>query len=150
MADRRLAKIEREIERNVPVREPGACWIWCGTRNEKGYGTSWFGRAHRLVYEMLVGPIPDGKELDHTCRNRLCCNPAHLEPVTHQENVVRSPETMAGINARKTHCSKGHPLFGENMRIDMHRGRPTRTCRVCFRERSRKWKLKVAFEKAQA
>lgn len=74
----------------------GPCWLWTGRLNNKGYGrvTLWAKKrgymAHRMAYEFAVGPIPDGLEIDHLCRNRICCNPSHLEPVTHQENVRRA------------------------------------------------------------
>lgn len=70
------------------------CWEWRGTLARGGYGRVMVGGVrtvvHRIVYEHLVGSIPDGKELDHTCRNRQCANPAHLEPVTHRENLQRT------------------------------------------------------------
>jgi hypothetical protein len=70
------------------------CWIWLGTINSKGYGMIGKGlvgspSAHRRMYEERIGLVPDGKELDHLCRVRACVNPAHLEPVTHRENVRR-------------------------------------------------------------
>lgn len=65
------------------------CWVWQWRKTPKGYG-QWRGRlAHRKVYEDKLGPVADGLELDHLCRNRLCVNPAHLEPVTHATNVQR-------------------------------------------------------------
>jgi hypothetical protein len=81
-------------------------------------------RAHRYVYERLVGPIPAGMTLDHLCRNRACVNPAHLEPVTGPENTRRAV-------ALQTHCLRGHPLSGPNLYC--RNGR--RHCREC---RSRK------------
>ena len=69
------------------------CWFWTGWNSGNGYGkVSVEGKAmmaHRAVYEMLVGPIPDGLILDHGCRHRACCNPAHLEPVTVLINTLR-------------------------------------------------------------
>lgn len=69
------------------------CWIWQGELNRNGYGTIRIkGRrkmVHRIVYEALVGPIPPGEILDHLCRNRPCCNPKHVEPVSHGENTRR-------------------------------------------------------------
>lgn len=70
------------------------CWNWQGHVDSDGYGVTRFaGRTtstHRAKYEELIGPIPVGLELDHLCSNPRCANPAHLEPVTHQENVRRS------------------------------------------------------------
>jgi hypothetical protein len=86
------------------------CWIWQHGRTTEGYGQAWDGRrqttAHRFMYEQAHGSVPDGTELDHLCRNTLCCNPAHLEPVPHEENVRRgrnvrlSAEDVATIRAR--------------------------------------------------
>jgi hypothetical protein len=67
------------------------CWEWDRFRVARGYGR--FGGAvvaHRWVYERFIGKVPDGLELDHLCRNTSCVNPAHLEPVTHAENMRRS------------------------------------------------------------
>lgn len=81
------------------------CWEWTGTRNDSGYGVVRKQRAHRAVYELMVGPIPDRLTLDHLCRNRACVRPDHLEPVTREENVRRG---IHGGNALKTHCPAGH------------------------------------------
>lgn len=75
----------------------GECWLWTGTIALNGYGLIYrqggpLVGAHRLAYEVHVGPIPKGYELDHLCRVRRCVNPAHLEPVTHSENVRRGFE----------------------------------------------------------
>jgi hypothetical protein len=121
------------------------CWLWEGCI-QQGYGRvrgSLGGRveqAHRVAYELEVGPIPDGLDLDHTCHNdtecpggfsclhRRCVNPAHLEPVTRVENVYRSHVSPGGVNARKTHCIHGHP-FDEANTIERPRGH--RGCRTC-------------------
>lgn len=75
-----------------------ACWVWTGRRTEKGYGEFTYTtvdgrarhiRAHRAVWELTHGPIPDDAPLDHHCQNRLCVNPEHLEVVTHKENTLR-------------------------------------------------------------
>lgn len=90
--------------------------------------------AHRLAYIKLIGPIPDGLTLDHGCRNRRCCNPWHLEPMTLAENNALG-ESPSAINARKTHCPKGHPLSGDNLMIETTpSGRETRRCYSCRRE----------------
>ena len=81
--------------------------------------------------------IPDGKELDHLCRNRKCVNPKHLESVTHRENILRG-ETIMAENARKTHCWRGHPLSGKNLKLKPN---GHRQCRACAAMRSRGYKL---------
>jgi hypothetical protein len=123
--------------RVVDLIDPsGDCWEWTGSLN-KGYG-QWSARmAHRLVWEVLVGPIPDGLTLDHLCRNSRCVNPDHLEPVTQAENNRRGYGWPAA-NARKTHCPEGHPYSGRN--LILFRG--SRYCRECKGEWGRTHKTK--------
>ena len=99
---------------------PDGCWPWTAARRgrEAGYGSFSVNgvtvRAHRLAYEMTHGPIPDGLTLDHLCRNGLCVNPAHLQPVTNTENVLRGI-SFSAQKARQTHCKYGHILEGDNV-----------------------------------
>lgn len=120
------------------VEKSDGCWNWLAATTRKGYGqVSVQGvhkRAHRVAYELLVGPIPEGLTLDHTCRNPRCVNPAHLEPVTSRENVLRG-EGISARNARKTRCKRGHPLSGENLYTTPS---GQRRCQECAKARQRK------------
>lgn len=136
-----IERFWEKVDRNGPIPECapdlGPCWIWtAGRRGPDGYGGFTPTRkrtvfAHRYAYELLVGPIPDGLELDHLCRVRPCVNPSHLEPVTHRENVMRG-RAVTAINARKTHCPQGHPYSGANLRFNTG---GDRVCRACHRKR---------------
>lgn len=109
------------------------CWEWTSHRNGDGYGV--FARrrktqyAHRVAYAMFVGPIPKGLTIDHLCRNRGCVNPAHLEPVTAKENVLRSPHTWGGRHRIRTHCPKGHVYDEANTILPRRGGRECLACR---------------------
>lgn len=121
------------------VEKTETCWIWRGAIFKRwGYGYIKVGkkhrRAHRVAYELCVGTIPEGLSLDHLCRNRLCVNPAHLEPVTHRENVLRGVGITAK-HARQTHCLHGHPFDATNT-IHKDGGR---ICRICDRANKRNW-----------
>jgi hypothetical protein len=110
------------------------CWLWTGQINQKGYPRVGVGSraigAHRVMYELLVEPIPDGLELDHLCRVRHCVNPDHLEPVTHRENTRRGKPT-------RTRCKNGHKFTPENTYIGQWATGPVRLCRTCKREQGR-------------
>ncbi len=115
------------------------CWEWLGAPDSQGYGrireTGKYGRtlsAHRVSYEMFVGPIPRGLVLDHLCRNHICVRPDHLEPVTNAVNVMRGDSPQAK-SARMTHCKRGHLLEWDI--FPSLRGR--RRCRICHREATR-------------
>lgn len=122
---------------NPPRPISGPCWMWTASGSRYGLIRHGGGTrvAHRVVYELLVGPVPDGLELDHLCRVKYCCSPMHLEPVTHQVNVDRA-KPLEG-RPRWTHCPKGHELAGENVKIKERRGYVERTCGTCARRRSR-------------
>lgn len=125
----------------VPEHRPelGPCWQWTASTTAGGYGQIRTGGAagpmryaHRVAYEFTVGPIPDGLQIDHLCRNRSCVNPGHLEPVDNRENSLRG-QSFAALNARKTHCPKGHEYSQENTVLDTNTG--SRKCRICTRKR---------------
>lgn len=131
----RKSSVDSRFWQWVDIRVDG-CWEWTGSINNKGYGRTSVKRrpvyAHRVAYELCVGPIPDGHELDHLCRNPRCVNPEHLEPVTHRVNLLRGQSPMAH-QARQTHCLRGHPFDAENT---YHRpDREGRQCRTCNRLR---------------
>ena len=113
----------------------GDCWQWTGYTDRDGYGKVYHNGGqkltHRLVWETLVGPIPEDMEIDHLCRVRACVNPDHLEPVTHAENMRR------GSRASRTQCRQGHPLSGDNLYVPSRGGR---VCRECNRQAVRRYK----------
>ena len=131
------------------VDASGDCWEWTGARTS-GYGhlrmsEGVYRRAHRVVYERMVGPIPEGLTIDHRCRNKACVNPDHLEPVTNQENLRRTPKQLfnhtplARVARGATHwsqtrteCAKGHPLPPP--------GPGPRPCRTCRRASFRSYR----------
>lgn len=135
---RRVQMTQEDLDRIWPriSEDEAGCWLWTGSRFPTGYGQVAIAGAsmyaHRLVYMICIGEIEEGLHTDHLCRNPPCCNPAHLEPVTCRENIMRSPIHPAAINARKTHCKAGHPLSGDNLAINAN-GR--RVCRACARLR---------------
>jgi hypothetical protein len=134
----------RKVDKNGPTVKPelGPCWQWSG-RVAGGYGRFKLSKADepfrsisapRFSYELLVGPMPEGLEPDHLCRNRACVKsvsdehgPAHLEPVTRRENTLRG-ESPSAKNARKTHCVRGHEFTAENTYVGKNGNRACRTC----------------------
>lgn len=129
----------------LPVRTPSerfwekvnkteTCWLWTASVDSDGYG-QWgpppgkSRKSHRFAYEELNGPVPDGLQLDHLCRNRACVNPSHLDPVTCRENLARSPlpNNRLVSAAAITHCPSGHDYTPENT----YRYKGFRHCRTC-------------------
>jgi hypothetical protein len=122
------------VDKNGPIPaerpELGPCWIW-PTKSPYGKCT-WFGlyiHTHILAYSLLRGRVPVGLELDHLCKNTRCCNPWHLEAVTHQENNRRGWLHV-------TQCPQGHPYSGNN--LQMERGK-WRRCAECNRQNARRY-----------
>jgi len=116
------------------------CWTWVASIGGGGYGTVKYDgkvrKAHRVGYEALVAPIPDGLDLDHLCRVRACVNPDHLEPVTRQENILRGT-APAARNATVASCPKGHEYDDVNTYVYVRKdGRVGRYCRACRASRA--------------
>jgi len=122
------------------VIDPSGCLLWQHELDKDGYGRLRLGkrwiRVHRAMFEWFAGMIPPGLEPDHLCRVRRCASPAHLELVTHRENMLRG-EGIGSLNAAKTHCGTcGMPYDEANTYIT-----PTgrRDCRACNRDRVRRY-----------
>lgn len=121
------------------------CWLFARPLKMGGYtqlyyrvkGKTISQQAHRVMYENIVGSIPEGLVLDHLCKMRHCINPDHLEPVTQRENIMRG-EGFAAKFARQTHCLNGHLLTPDN--ITKWRRKPThRTCKTCSNLRDKRY-----------
>ena len=112
------------------VNKTDTCWLWTAGTSVEGYGRFRLNdrsrKAHQVSYEMHVGPIPEGKVLDHLCRVPGCVNPAHLEPVTDRENILRGT-APAAVNAAKTHCKRGHEFTDDNT----YWSKGKRSCKTC-------------------
>jgi hypothetical protein len=132
----------------IAMPDANGCMRWMGAVDQGGYGMISAGpraddvrslRAHRAVYEMLVGEIPEGLVLDHLCRVRDCVNPDHLDPVTQRENAAR------GVGGRhnliKTHCPKGHEYTPQN--VYLRPGFNNRNCRTCANAAKRAYKERM-------
>jgi hypothetical protein len=123
------------------VLDPGGCLIWTGTMSVHGYGVMHRERGsrliHRLAYQLVNGPIPEGLDLDHLCRNRACFNPDHLEPVTRGENIRRGHP----FRKPKERCNHGHLMEGDNVLVvpSGHGDGHQRICRECRRKSARDW-----------
>jgi hypothetical protein len=111
----------RFVRKDGPLWNGTPCWPWIGGKDRTGYGRFAVSKrpyvqtaASRFAYELLVGPIPEGFDIDHLCRNRICVNPQHLEPVTRQENILRGAHSALRV---RTHCRRGHPLTPDTIKF---------------------------------
>lgn len=143
------------------VDAEGDCWLWTGYIMPNGYPQFRTGRkphythryAHRYVYDLMFGGIPDGMHIDHLCRVRHCVNPLHLEAVTQEENNRRISHAGrargAQLRARDT-CRNGHPWTPENTRVRRRGDRSYRVCRECTRKQDRERKRAARLPQAAA
>jgi len=126
------------------VDASGDCWEWTASKHKDGYGlfrphsNETMTRAHQFAWTTLVGPVPEGLELDHLCRNPACVNPDHLEPVTHRENMRRTSATTVWVKKaarERTHCPQNHEYSGDNVIMDGG----YRKCRTCVNKRQNEY-----------
>jgi hypothetical protein len=131
------------IRAHVTIDPESGCWVSSRNIDRDGYSRLKGEGVHRIAWRELVGPIPDGLVLDHVkargCRWNACCWPAHLDPVTNRENILRG-RSFAAVNAAKVECDHGHPYDERNTytRPDGHRD-----CRACIRRRVAKYKARL-------
>jgi hypothetical protein len=118
--------------------QPNGCARWTGSHHKRGYGQfaiklgdgRWYpAKAHQFAYQLLVGQIPEGLELDHLCGVRDCVSPSHLEPVAHQTNLRRKPQPAE--------CPKGHPFSGGNLTFNKKGHRKCRACALEWQRQAR-------------
>lgn len=130
-SNRTQAPVADRFQAHIVPDPISGCWQWTGAVSRAGYGRFWLTGAtdaYRAAWQIFRGEIPAGLTLDHLCRNRRCVNPEHLEPVPGPVNILRGNGPTA-VNARKTHCKRGHPFDAENTGITSN-GRRCRRCGI--------------------
>lgn len=140
--------LPENIENKIMPEPNTGCWFWLGGMRDakEGYGgfpyegKTW--RTHRLVYTLLRGPVAKELDIDHLCRNRICCNPEHLEPCTRKTNIHRG-KGIAAKNLVKTHCSQGHAYTEENTYVWGNQ----RFCKTCHKKYGRAYDAKRVFKR---
>ena len=130
------------------INKTDTCWLWTAAINANGYARigvkvdgKWTTKnAHRYIYKLLVGDIPDDMVCDHLCRVKHCVNPAHIEIVTDEENLLRGSKNGPIFNKFKTHCKQGHEYTPENTYIRKTYRKGRRECKKCWQNYYRKRK----------
>jgi hypothetical protein len=137
--------LDRFESKVIPEPNTG-CWLWVGATDRNGYG-SFRGekplinvKPHRWSYEHFVGPIPEGLTLDHKCETPQCVNPAHLQPVTLRENILRGSTNASAVNARRSLCVHGHRLVPSPFPSESGR----RRCMQCLKTHAQTSRLRRA------
>lgn len=127
-----MESFENRLLRQIKLDPEARCWVWLGGRRNSYGAIKVKGKsklAHRVSYETFVGPIPPGLTIDHLCRQRLCINPKHLEPVTMAENHRRGAQVA--LRVPKTHCINGHAYTPDNIYLDR---KGVNRCMECARK----------------
>lgn len=141
--------VERLLERCVETAD--GCWQFTGPLMKNGYSRVWVTGedekrlGHRVSYEHFIAPIPHGLVLDHTCRNRACVNPWHLDPVTDAVNIRRG-ESISVRHAERERCNNGHRYTPENTHLTMQ----GRKCRTCDADRARARRRAMSTKRSNA
>jgi hypothetical protein len=132
----------RRFESKYEVARNG-CWLWQQPLDRDGYGSFYLRRrnrrAHRVGWFSAHGEIPAGMVIDHSCGNRSCVNPSHLRLQTKRQNALENSRSICAVNARKTHCAKGHPF-------DRVTPQGSRSCSICERAKHRRLRARWTAE----
>lgn len=146
---KRIEDVRTYLLERVKIDPASKCWIWQTAKDAKGYGrVVLHGErfyAHRSAYETFVGPIPEGLQIDHLCRRPSCVNPAHLEPVTAEENIRRG--LLGDLKGKKLYCKNGHLMLPQNYSLKRTPTGVARRCLPCASLHTRAYNARRAAEK---